>query len=114
MPVIRQDELPVSVIAREFVGEQHDATVTFLLVDAPPGSGPSLHRHPYEEIIITQEGEATFRLGDEQLVVRAGEVVVVPAGVAHAFTNTGAGALRQIDIHASPRFATEWLEGATG
>jgi hypothetical protein len=25
------------------------------------------------------------------------------------FTNTGDGNLRQIDIHASPRFATEWL-----
>ena len=110
MSVIRQDDLPLSVIAREFVGEQHDANVTFLLVDAPPGSGPRLHSHPYEEIIITQEGEATFRLGDEERVVRAGEIVVVPPGQPHAFTNTGSSQLRQIDIHASPRFATEWLE----
>ena len=110
MSVVRQDELPFSVIAREFVGDQHDANVTFLIVDAPAGSGPRLHRHPYEEIIITQEGEATFRLGDRERVVRAGEIVVVPAGQAHGFTNTGAGRLRQIDIHVSPRFSTEWLE----
>jgi hypothetical protein len=25
--------------------------------------------------------------------------------------NTGAGRLRQVDIHASERFITEWLEG---
>jgi len=25
--------------------------------------------------------------------------------------NSGAGRLRQIDIHASDRFVTEWLEG---
>ena len=107
--VIRTDALPFSVIAHEFVGEDHGATVTFLLVDAPPGAGPRLHRHPYEEIIITQEGEATFFLGDEERVVGAGEVVVIPAGQAHGFRNTGDGPLRQIDIHASPRLATEWL-----
>ena len=107
--VIRQDALPFSVIAHEFVGEQHGANVTFLLVEAPPGAGPRQHRHPYEEIIITQEGEATFSLGDESRVVGAGEVIVIPAGQEHGFTNTGDGPLRQIDIHASPHFATEWL-----
>jgi mannose-6-phosphate isomerase-like protein (cupin superfamily) len=35
---------------------------------------------------------------------------MVPAGVPHKFVNTGAGRLRQIDIHASERFVTEWLE----
>ena len=107
--VIRQDALPFSVIAREFVGEEHGSNVTFLLVDAQPGQGPSLHRHTYEEIFIVQEGEATFFLGDESLIVKAGDVVVVPAGQPHGFKNTGDGPLRQIDIHASPRFATEWL-----
>ncbi len=110
MKVISHDALPLSVIAREFVGEDHDADVTFVMVDAPPGAGPRLHRHPYAEVIIVQEGEATFRVGDRELVVRAGEIVVVAAGEPHAFTNTGAGALRQIDIHASRSFATEWLE----
>ena len=28
---------------------------------------------------------------------------------AHAFTNSGLGRLRQIDIHLAPAFATEWL-----
>jgi quercetin dioxygenase-like cupin family protein/extradiol dioxygenase family protein len=107
--VIPQDELPFSVIAHEFVGEQHGANVTFLLVDAPPGAGPRRHRHPYEEIIVTQEGEATFTLGDESRVVGPGEVIVIPAGQEHGFTNSGDGPLRQIDIHASPHFATEWL-----
>jgi mannose-6-phosphate isomerase-like protein (cupin superfamily) len=35
---------------------------------------------------------------------------VVPAGVAHKFVNSGAGRLRQVDIYASDRFVTEWLE----
>ena len=109
LKVIPEEALPFSVIAREFVGEEHGASVTFLLVDAPPGTGPSSHRHPYEEIFIVQEGEATFFLGEESRVVHAGEVVVVPAGQPHAFKNTGDGPLRQVDIHPSPRFSTEWL-----
>jgi mannose-6-phosphate isomerase-like protein (cupin superfamily) len=34
---------------------------------------------------------------------------VVPAGVAHAFVNSGDGPLRQLDIHVGPQFDTEWL-----
>jgi mannose-6-phosphate isomerase-like protein (cupin superfamily) len=80
-------------------------------VDAPPGGGPSLHKHDYAEVFIVQQGEATVVAGEEERVVRAGDVVIVPPGLPHAFTNTGDGPLRQIDIHLSGRFATEWLEG---
>jgi mannose-6-phosphate isomerase-like protein (cupin superfamily) len=108
--VIRQDDLPVSAIAREFVGDdQGGVGITFLLVDAPPGSGPALHKHPYEEIIIVQEGRGTFVLDDVESEVAGGEIVVIPAGAAHRFVNSGDGPLRQIDIHVSSHFATEWL-----
>jgi mannose-6-phosphate isomerase-like protein (cupin superfamily) len=43
------------------------------------------------------------------VVVGPGNVVVVPAGEPHGFTNTGDGVLRQIDIHVSNAFATRWL-----
>jgi mannose-6-phosphate isomerase-like protein (cupin superfamily) len=94
----------------EFQGYHYDANVSFILVDAPPGSGPKLHRHPYEEVFVLQEGSATFTAGDKTIEVKGGQVVVVPAGVAHRFVNSGTGRLRQVDIHASERFVTEWLE----
>ena len=72
--------------------------------------GPRLHRHPYEEVFVVQEGSATFTAGDDVMEARGGQVVVVPAGVAHKFVNSGAGRLRQVDIHASDHFVTEWLE----
>jgi hypothetical protein len=31
----------------------------------------------------------------------------------HEFVNIGAGQLRQVDIHASLRFITDWLEDET-
>jgi quercetin dioxygenase-like cupin family protein len=107
--VVGLDELPATATARELVGADHGADVCLIFVDAPPGHGPSLHRHPYEEVFVVQEGEATFTADGEERVVRAGEVVIVPAGVAHSFVNAGDGPLRQLDIHLSPRFDTEWL-----
>jgi mannose-6-phosphate isomerase-like protein (cupin superfamily) len=108
--VVGLEELPATATARELVGADHGgAGVCLIFVDAPPGHGPSLHRHPYEEIFVIQEGEATITADGEERVVRAGEVVIVPAGVAHGFVNSGDGPLRQLDIHVSPRFDTEWL-----
>ncbi len=39
-----------------------------------------LHRHPYEEVFVVQEGTATFTAGDETIEAKGGQVVVVPAG----------------------------------
>jgi mannose-6-phosphate isomerase-like protein (cupin superfamily) len=108
--VVSTASLPLSRIARELVGTDHDVGVCLLFVDAPPGRGPSLHKHPYEEIFIVQEGAGTFEADGTERVVRAGEVLIVPAEVPHKFVNSGDGPLRQIDIHVSPRFETEWLE----
>ena len=96
--------------ANEVQGHNHNATVSIIVIDAPPGSGPKLHRHPYEEVFVIQHGSVTFTAGDETIEARGGQVVVVPAGVAHKFTNSGTGRLRQVDLHASGRFVTEWLE----
>ena len=93
----------------EYTGDDLDAGICVIVVEAAPGDGPALHRHPYEEVFVVQEGEATFTLGDEQRVVRGGEVVVAPPGVPHRFVNSGDGPLKQVDIHVSRGFDTEWL-----
>lgn len=94
----------------EFQGFRLGAGVSVIVVDASPGAGPRLHRHPYEEVFVVQEGTATFTAADKTIEVSGGQVVVVPAGVPHKFVNTGTGRLRQVDVHASERFVTEWLE----
>ena len=112
MRVVALESLESDSLTREFVGDQHGgAGVCLIFVEAGPGDGPALHRHPYEEIFVVQEGESLFVAGDEERAVGAGEIVVVPANVPHRFVNTGSGTLRQIDIHVSPRFVTEWLDG---
>ncbi len=68
------------------------------------GVGPRLHVHPYDETFIVIEGAARFRVGDAVIDAVAGEVVLGPAGVPHAFENLGPGRLQTIDIHHSPRW----------
>jgi mannose-6-phosphate isomerase-like protein (cupin superfamily) len=94
----------------ELQGKDHgNPGVSVIIVDAVPGRGPSLHVHDYAEVMVILEGTATFTDGDESLEAGAGNVVIVPAGQPHGFTNTGDGPLKQIDIHAADAFATEWL-----
>jgi quercetin dioxygenase-like cupin family protein len=93
----------------EAVGDEIGAGISVIAVDAEPGDGPALHRHPYTEVFVVLEGQATFTLGDQQRIVHGGQVVVAPAGVPHRFVNSGSGRLRQVDIHDHPSFDTEWL-----
>ena len=98
--------------SHEFVGAEHgDVPFSVILVHSQPGLGPKLHRHPYAEVFVVESGEATFRIGDDTVVVGSGHVVVSPAGEAHGFTNTGDRELRVTAIHGAGRFDTEWLEG---
>lgn len=110
MQILKQDHLPWSEIAHELVGSEHDIGITLLFIDAEPGRGPALHRHPYAEIFIVQAGQATFTIDGEQHEASAGEILIAHPNQAHAFVNSGAGSLRQIDIHLSPSFETEWLQ----
>ena len=60
----------------------------------PPGGGPGLHRHDFEEtfIVVAGEIEATFR--GKQSVVRAGETIHIPANAPHRFRNRSTSAAR--------------------
>jgi quercetin dioxygenase-like cupin family protein len=61
----------------------------------PGGSAAGVHVHPNQtETFQILDGTVGFRLGRERLFATAGETVVVKAGTAHAFWNTGEGQAR--------------------
>jgi len=68
-----------------------------------------MHRHPYAEVFLVLEGDLTFTVGEDVIDATAGDLVVVPAGVAHRFVSRGPGRARHVDIHASGQMITEWL-----
>ena len=104
-------DLPSSHMSTQFEGHRHgDVDLSFFVTNAPPASGARLHTHPYAEVFIVQEGEAPFTVGDEELVVTGGHVVVVPPETPHRFENTGDGVLRQVGIHERGEMETRWLE----
>jgi quercetin dioxygenase-like cupin family protein len=92
------------------VGADHRATISLILDRSEPGTGPRLHRHPYDETWVVQEGNVTFQAGEERLQARPGDIVIVPADAPHKFTNDGPGRSNMVCIHSSPTFRTEWLE----
>jgi quercetin dioxygenase-like cupin family protein len=99
--------LPGNLIGR-FEGREHGAGVSFFIGTFPPGAGPRLHRHPYDETFVVEAGTATFTVGEERLEAEAGQILVVPAGTPHKFVS-GEG-FRLISIAPSDHMAQEDLE----
>ena len=104
MSFLNLEQLPFVGMSHEFVGEKQGAPFSAYIVNAKPGQGPPLHTHPYVEVAFTVEGCASITVGHETQEVKAGGIVVIPANTPHRFVNSGNTILRQIDVHAGPRF----------
>ncbi len=93
-----------------FEGAPYGSDVSFFVVDAAPGDGPALHRHPYSETFVVQVSHARFEVGGWPIEAVAGDVLVVAPGTAHAFRALGPEHLQMVAIHAASRMETTWLE----
>jgi mannose-6-phosphate isomerase-like protein (cupin superfamily) len=95
---------------RTLRGADHGATISLILDRSEPGKGPRLHRHTYDETWIVLEGNVTFQVDGAEQQAGPDDIVIVPPGAPHKFTNNGPGRSRLICIHSSPTMITEWLE----
>lgn len=98
--VISLEDLRRSATAALFEGRD-EVAVSIFVTEYERGQGPPLHLHPYPEVFVVQTGTAGFTVGDEQIVVRAGHVVVVPARTPHGFQGAGDDTLRVVSVHPS-------------
>jgi quercetin dioxygenase-like cupin family protein len=108
--VIEQADLEVSATAKLFEGHKHGADASFFMTEHPPGEGPGLHRHPYQETFVIQSGTGWFTVDDEEVEAHGGQIVIVPANTWHGFKAIGDEPLVQLSIHPAPRMQQEWLE----
>jgi len=61
-------------------------------VDFDPGFVAPRHKHPGEEVIYVLEGTLEYRIeGQPPKAYKAGDVLMVPAGVVHSVKNIGSG-----------------------
>ncbi|WP_440638422.1 cupin domain-containing protein [Bradyrhizobium sp. PUT101] len=59
-------------------------------VDFPPGVVAVRHSHPGEELVYMIEGELEYRFdGRPPVILKAGDVLLIPHGVHHAVKNVG-------------------------
>jgi quercetin dioxygenase-like cupin family protein len=102
---IPREELVNQIGRRIVTGEKAMLAQVYL----KQGSVVPMHEHPNEQLTYILEGSLRMEFSDEtpDIVVRAGEVLVIPSGVSH-----GAVALEDtldLDVFSPPR--QDWLEG---
>jgi quercetin dioxygenase-like cupin family protein len=102
-----RDALPQAEGGRLFAGAEHGASVSVIVIDAGPGETREAHAHPIEEVVVVQQGSATFFLGSQQArLVRAGEVVRIPANVPHRWAVTGEHRFLGVAAHGAAEIVT--------
>ncbi len=60
------------------------------------GFGPPLHRHHETEVFRVLEGRYLYEVDGKRFYASAGDLVSVPGGAAHTFTNVTDGPARQL------------------
>jgi quercetin dioxygenase-like cupin family protein len=90
--------------------EGADRLLTRCFTLAPGGRIPA-HRHPdieHQQVVL--EGEMVVELDGRQLVVRKGDCLLIPAGMAHWYENRTASEVRFLCmIPRTDGYRTEWL-----
>jgi quercetin dioxygenase-like cupin family protein len=56
----------------------------------PPDTNISWHRHPFDEVRTVVQGEVLFDIAGNQLLLRAGDKIVIPSNTKHSFKIQGA------------------------
>jgi quercetin dioxygenase-like cupin family protein len=88
---------------------------SFSLVEHPiePGTLVPPHTHSREdEYSYVLEGEVGVKIGDEEFLATAGDLIVKPRGVSHTFWNVGPRPARLLEIIAPAGFESYFEEMA--
>jgi mannose-6-phosphate isomerase-like protein (cupin superfamily) len=68
------------------------------------GHGAPTHLHAVEEVLHVLDGRADVWIDEERATLTTGQLVIVPAGRKHGFSNTGAAVLHIQSTLAAPVF----------
>ena len=82
--------------------------VQLVVMTLKPGEdiGKEVHEHN-DQVLTFTEGTVRAEVGGDTADVGPGDIVVVPAGTEHNFTNVGAGPARLYTLYAPPDHAPD-------
>jgi quercetin dioxygenase-like cupin family protein len=91
--------------------------ISLIEVDMVEGKWTLIHTHPVSESMWVLDGQIRYRINDDEHELEAGDFVMVPAGVPHAFMVTSAtarvlGIQPTCECESFYRGASEPLEGS--
>ena len=94
---------------RYLEGAKHGLSTSIYEGEVAPGSGPGEHTHPYVEFAVVCAGRASYTIGGKTFEAESGDVVIIPAGELHDFSNPDNTVLKLIAIHEAPAHAGSHL-----
>ena len=89
-----------TVSAHRMVGEQQSQQVTAALIGFAAGGRNIFHTHTFDQVLYITEGEGIVATEQEEIVVRAGDLVLIPAGEKHWHGATPTTAMTHLAIGA--------------
>jgi mannose-6-phosphate isomerase-like protein (cupin superfamily) len=57
-----------------------------------------------EQLLLLLEGKLAAEIGSERLTMKAGDMVIIPAGVKHKFTNSGTTVAVTFNTYCPPEY----------
>lgn len=90
-------------------GEESAALLSAMTIFVPSRNpGPPLHAHDFDEAFYVLEGELTFRIEDDLVTKKAGELCFAPRNTAHALANHSDTDARYLLICTPAGFERHW------
>lgn len=98
--VISTDTVKAPDAKKNFVKALHsDSLSSSFIIEIPAEVKLHYHAHHTEQVVVLS-GEADMRLGDQNIHIKAGDVVFIPKGTPHSAKVTSTIPLRIISIQA--------------
>lgn len=67
------------------------------------GSTPEGHKES-DQVLLVLEGEVEGEIGDKTITMKKGDVVVIPAGTKHKFTNRSSADVVTFNTYSPPEY----------
>jgi quercetin dioxygenase-like cupin family protein len=94
-----------TLVSFPVAGDEGEDRMALMQSSAPHGDSPPLHVHENEdELFYVLEGVFRFRVGDEEVILSAGDSLLAPKGVPHTFRIESEGGGRWLVVTTGGEF----------